>query len=300
MGVETGIAWTDSTFNPWWGCVKVSEACRDCYAEKWALRTGQKLWGPTARRRFFGEKHWTEPRKWDRAAAAEGKPWRVFCSSMADVFEELPEGHPDREAMAIARTRLWHLIAETPHLTWLLLTKRPENIARCYPWGRSSDGRMMLSTPANVWVGTTVESMETAAIRVPLLLEVPAVVRFLSVEPMLEELDFNATGIWHPSVHDIYLEGIDWVICGGESGGRARPFDLAWARSLRDQCKSAGVAFFMKQLGDNPVQQVARFSIDRGTVSRQLTYVAKAHHGADPAEWPEDLRRQEFPKARVA
>lgn len=302
MGAETAISWTDSTFNTHWGCTKISEACRDCYAEKWALRTGKKLWGPTAPRRFFGDKHWREPLKWNRAAAAAGKPWRVFCSSMADVFEELPEGHPDRDAMAAARTRLWRLIEATPALTWLLLTKRPENIVNLGPaawWAPPG------TPPANVWLGTTVENQETAALRLSHLLSVPAVVHFVSAEPLLERIDLRpylhcskcgGTGIHEEdhgngAVEQLGCPGcmggsehfLKWVIVGGESGGKARPFELGWARSLRDQCAEAKVAFLMKQLGDNP-----------------FPATKAGHHGADVALFPADLRIQQFPIARSA
>jgi hypothetical protein len=106
MGKDSKIAWTHNTFNPWWGCVRVSEACRNCYAETWAKRTGFKVWGPTGARRFFGDKHWNQPMKWNRDAEKEGVRTRVFCASMCDVFEELPEGHPDAEKMDGARARL--------------------------------------------------------------------------------------------------------------------------------------------------------------------------------------------------
>jgi len=278
MGIETAISWARSTFNSHWGCTKVSEACRDCYALAWAKRTGWDVWGPTKPRRFFGESHWNEPRKWERAAAAEqaaaakaGKPpppWRVFCSSMADVFEELPEGHPDIGAMDAARLKLWGLIEQTPHLTWMLLTKRPENLARLYPHIRPRP---------NVWLGTTVEDRESLS-RLEHLCAVPAAVRFVSFEPLLEHLGA------------VDLRGISWAICGGESGGSARPFDLAWARDLRDQCAKAGVAFFMKQLGAKP----------QGLFADGETFVPHKAPNADPAFWPADLTMQEFPIARAA
>lgn len=121
MGKNSRIEWTDHTFNPWWGCTKVSEACKNCYAEAWSKRVGQQVWGPQAERRFFGERHWLEPLKWNADAAAHGKRLRVFCASMADVFE-------DRRSLDPWRSKLWELIEATPQLDWLLLTKRPEHV----------------------------------------------------------------------------------------------------------------------------------------------------------------------------
>jgi hypothetical protein len=125
MGKETGIAWTDATFNPWWGCQRVSPGCEHCYAEAQAKRYGHAVWGPesTTARRFFGDKHWNEPRKWNADARAKFEVRRVFCASMADVFE-------DNRDLDGWRDRLWDLIEATPSLNWQLLTKRPENIAR--------------------------------------------------------------------------------------------------------------------------------------------------------------------------
>src|SRR5271166_5607806 len=149
MGKNSKIEWTDHTFNPWWGCTKVSEACKNCYAEAWSKRVGQKVWGPTANRRFFGEKHWLEPVKWNADTQA-GRRRRVFCASMADVFEDRRELDPWRQ-------KLWDLIEVTPRLDWLLLTKRPELVATLARWGDD--------WPPNVWLGTTVEDQESADFR---------------------------------------------------------------------------------------------------------------------------------------
>jgi protein gp37 len=253
------IEWTDHTFNPWWGCEKVSPACAHCYAEAWARRTGFDIWGPDKPRRFFGPSHWNEPYAWDRAAKKEGVKRRVFCASMADVFEDY-QG-PDREKLLVARETLQLLILNTPNLIWLLLTKRPENILGMLhrefvgPW------------PANAWLGTTVENQEQADKRIPELLKVPAKVRFLSCEPLLGPVDLgHATPCGYycqqPTAedegrhidHQFFVPGIRggicWVICGGESGPGARPMHPNWARSLRDQCQAASVPFFFKQWGD--------------------------------------------------
>src|SRR5262249_16578930 len=161
------------TFNPWWGCIKVSAACDNCYAELWAKRMGHQLWGRDSSRRFFGETHWREPLVWNQEAQEAGRRERVFCASMADVFERRGELNNER-------LKLWTLIENTPNLDWLLLTKRPQNIHKIVPWGRD--------WPANVWVGTTVENQAEAEKRLPALLKTPAAVRFLSCEPLLGPL----------------------------------------------------------------------------------------------------------------
>ena len=146
MGKNSSIEWTDHTFNPWWGCVRVSPGCQNCYAETWAKRVGADVWGAGADRRFFGEKHWQEPVKWNRTASESSPRKRVFCASMADVFEL-------RTDLDTARQQLWKLIIETSNLDWLLLTKRPENIRSMAPW---------TVWPDNVWIGTTVEDQPRA------------------------------------------------------------------------------------------------------------------------------------------
>lgn len=218
MGAETAIAWTDHTFNPWWGCVNVSPGCDHCYAETFARRVGHDVWGKDGDRRFFGEKHWNEPRRWTG---------RVFCASMADVFES-------NDALTAERHRLWDLIEETPHLTWQLLTKRPEQIKRLVPpsWRRE--------WPAHVWIGVTAEDEDRFWLRVPRLVNAApdAAVRFVSAEPLLGAYDMAEMAL-----------SIDWLICGGESGPKHRPLNLDHARGLRDQCHSSAVPFFFKQVG---------------------------------------------------
>ncbi len=162
----------------------------------------------------------------NKAAAKKKVRARVFCASMADVFED----HAD---VVEARKRLWGVIAETPWLNWQLLTKRPENIARFVPWGDSP--------PDNVWLGTTVENQECADERIPLLLQNKAVVRFLSCEPLLGLIGLKA---W------LGKDKVNWLITGGETGRGARPMPTEWVRHLRDQCASAGVPHFFKQQGD--------------------------------------------------
>lgn len=214
---DSKIEWTDHTFNPWWGCVKVSPGCAHCYAETFSKRTGNAVWGEESPRRFFGDKHWNEPRKWNAAAEAEGQRKRVFCASMADVFE-------DRADLVPHRARLCALIGETPWLDWLLLTKRPQNISRLMP-----------ALPVNVWIGTSAEDQQRWDERLPILMATLATVRFVSAEPLLGPITMNGM---RP----------DWLIVGGESGGKARPMARAWVESLRDQCDER-TAFFFKQWG---------------------------------------------------
>lgn len=224
MGQNSKIEWTTHTFNPWWGCVIVSPACKHCYAKAWAKRVGQDVWGIQAPRRLFGDRHWAEPLKWDAAAAATGTRARVFCASMADVFE-------DRRDLDEPRARLWALVEATPNLDWLLLTKRPECVQALAPWKDE--------WPHNVWLGTTVEDQEYAEKRLPHLTAIPAVVRFISAEPLLGPIDI-----------DRWADRLDWVITGGESGPKARPTSPSWFVDVMNQCKAAGIAFHFKQWGD--------------------------------------------------
>ena len=224
MAKNSHIEWTHHTFNPWWGCVNVSPACKHCYAESLAKRFGHNVWGAESDRRLLSDTNWAQPLKWNAVAQAAGQRARVFCASMADVFE-------DRRDLDSERLRLWALIEATPWLDWLLLTKRPEAVGRLAPW---SD-----IWPNNVWLGTTVEDQRRAVERLPILTAIPAAVRFISAEPLLGKLDLAP-----------WLGGLDWVIAGGESGGKARPTNPAWFKALNKQCQEANVAFHFKQWGD--------------------------------------------------
>lgn len=209
------------SFNPWWGCTRVSPACDDCYADTWARRLGLALWD-NGQYRLFGPKHWAEPLKWNRRAAKEGRRPRVFCASMADVF--------DKDAPSSERQRLWELIEATHHLDWLLLTKRVGNVMRMVPphWHERF--------PPNVWMGISVVTSLEVARDVPKLQAISAYVRFLSMEPLLEDVPMNGR-----------LDGIHWVIVGGESGRRARPMREEWAKAIQIDCVKAGIPFFFKQ-----------------------------------------------------
>jgi protein gp37 len=292
MGEFTGISWCDHTFNAWWGCSRVSPACRFCYAETWASRWGHELWHRNGPRRLTSESNWKTPARWNRDALAEGVRRRVFCASMSDVFED----HPD---VIEARARLWGVIEATPALDWLLLTKRIENVAGMVPWGDT--------WPGNAWIGTSVENRRFAGQRIPELLKLRgASVRFLSCEPLLGSLDLTESladawtcpscgfrnGHWtgsakcfrcHTRTWPPPYSRVDWVIAGGESGPRARPSDPDWFRALRDQCREAGVPFHLKQAG-------APLAREWGCTDRT---------GRDPGEWPEAFP-QDFPQVAGA
>ena len=221
MSEKTLIAWTDHTFNPWMGCVKVSAGCTNCYAERLTRdRMGLSLWGPNGKRQVTKEP-WKNVRRWNKAAARDGVRRRLFCASLCDVFEDHPTANQTRPA-------LWDLIRECKSLDWQLLTKRPERIAENLPSDWGSEGW------PHVWLGTSIEDMRVAD-RADDLRDLPAVVRFISYEPAIGPLD------------DLSLEGIDWVIYGGESGPGYRQEDKNWARVMHRKCAAAGAAFFHKQ-----------------------------------------------------
>jgi protein gp37 len=252
MGENSKIEWTTHTFNPWWGCARVSPACENCYAETFAtVRQKMTLWGTKAPRRFFGDKHWNEPLKWDRVAKAEGVRARVFCASMADVCE-------DREDLVVHKRRLASLVDATPNLDWLFLTKRPENfgstLALMWP--------ARTTWPFNVWLGTTVENQKYADLRIPSIARygASAVVRFLSMEPLLGPVDLSS-----------YLGVVDWVILGGESGSEARGTTPDWFRKLRDQADAAGIPVNFKQWGEyGPVAGGGLIKLGKKSAGRLL------------------------------
>jgi len=227
MGKTTEIPWCHSTFNPWHGCSKVSPGCAHCYAEALSNRFGNDVWGPSAKRRFMSASYWGEPIKWNAQARARKARKRIFCASMSDVFE-------DRSDLSDERARLFRLIEATPNLDWLLLTKRPQNVAKLLP---------IEALPGNVWLGVSAENQKYWNERVPMLLSVRATVHFVSAEPLLAPLDI----LGHSGEH---LP--DWIIVGGESGPSFRPMAVEWARSIRDQSLDQDIVFFLKQLGGYP------------------------------------------------
>jgi len=291
MGI-TKIEWTATinadgtvrpgyTFNPWVGCTKVSGACDFCYAEGWAKRTGNAdLW--QGERRRTSDANWRKPLKWDAEAARLGVRHRVFCASLADVF--------DNQVPREWRADLWLLIKSTPHLDWLLLTKRPQNIAKMLPdvWGTGWP---------NVWLGTTAENQAEADRRIPHLLAAPAAVRFISAEPLLGPIDLTTIWLRRDGERPTELSHrlgdyvrpltgnfrdsprLGWIIVGGESGRGARPMHPDWARAIRDQCAAAGVPFFFKQWGawgpadsGTPIQPDGR----PASASMDFPYVCRA------------------------
>jgi protein gp37 len=261
MSERTGISWTHHTFNPWWGCLRVSPGCENCYAETLSRRYGKDLWGPLAPREPRSEAYWREPLRWAAKASEAGQRRRVFCASMGDVFERR-----DGDVGAFLdhqRARLWDLIRCTPELDWLLLTKRPENFQDMLPLShlhvRDARGLPGYAGPwQNLWLGVTAEDQERADRRIPLLLDAPAIVRFVSAEPLLGPLDLRRIGAWRgellsaleEQVGHVERPRVDWVIVGGESGAGARPMSPRWAEDLRDQAKAAGVAYHFKQWGE--------------------------------------------------
>lgn len=232
MGEKTEIAWTDSTFNPWIGCQKVSAGCDNCYAETLMDKRYHRVqWGPHGERRRTSASNWRNPVLWNNRApefqAKHGRRQRVFCSSLADVF--------DNAVPQEWRTDLFDLIRATPNLDWLLLTKRPENAARMIV---NSVGYLAGWPWRHVWLGVTTEDQAAYDRRWPILRDISAAVRFISYEPAIGPLELHADDGRHP----------DWIICGGESGPGYRDMPEKWASDLRAECGVARVPFFMKQM----------------------------------------------------
>lgn len=318
MAENSAIEWTDHTFNPWIGCAKVSAGCKHCYAETlMETRYGRVKWGVNGTRVRTSPPNWKKPVRWNRDAEQAGTPAKVFCASLADVFEDRPEIEP-------WRADLFDLIEATPWLRWQLLTKRPENVVRMLPdrW----DGVL----PSNVWIGTSVEDQAAADERIPHLLQIPSAVRFLSCEPLLGEVqlrqnwrdflegwDTEAVPGWdgEPEPAQVQTERVHWVIIGGESGPGARPCDVAWIRDLVRQCREAGVATFVKQLGAVVQTRNDDGFDDDGCEGGWPSYPEledlpgypgwqgdpvrvqlRSSKGGDWSEWPADLRVREFPE----
>lgn len=237
MGKETAISWTDHTFNPWWGCTKVSPGCDGCYAEAFDKRVGGEHWGRGAPRRTFGEGHWAEPLKWNRIAEAAGVPAKVFCASMADVMDD--------EAPGGARERLWALIDATPWLIWQLLTKRPHRFERNTPERGFKHGNVILMATVEMqeFYAPRVKALNAARLALDARTDLyggnggPAKIG-ISYEPALGPL----------SIRDYPGLRPHWLIFGGETGSNPRPMQLEWAANIKRECEEFGVAFFMKQM----------------------------------------------------
>ncbi len=333
------IQWTDRTWNPVRGCSRVSEGCRNCYAERIAARfsgPGQAFEGfatdqsiiPGSRRGGV-DGRWTGkvalvPEKLDEPLHWR-KPARVFVNSMSDLFhEKLDDEDIDLVFAAMAQAP-WHtfqILTKRPKRMLAYFTTRDSHLAmtRCFRNFKKYDKPVGPWPLPNVWLGVSVEDQATADERIPLLLQTPAAVRFVSYEPALGSVDFTAHlptpcfcgdfkrnhaggygacgmpddlshGFEECKTYRPRHDGIDWVIYGGESGPGARPNDVAWARATRDACKSAGVAFFCKQLGARP------WTTDADDIrATPEPFVLPDRKGGDPEEWSHDLRVREFPR----
>ena len=280
MSEQTAIEWCDSTFNPWIGCAKIGPGCDHCYAEHLMdTRMHKVKWGAGNPRVRTSAGNWQKPLQWDRQHdaffATHGRRQRVFCASLADVF--------DNEVSVEWRRDLFGLIELTPNLDWLLLTKRIGNVFRLVSEARTHD---WLAGRRNVWLGITVVNQEEADRDIPKLLATPGHVRFLSIEPILgpinltnvappfvEGRDWHGIDVLTPHNHSL-RPGIDWVICGGESGIFARPTHPDWVRSLRGQCAATGVPFLFKQWGDwRPPQKGEAFDTTMGRAQRVPAFI---------------------------
>jgi protein gp37 len=298
MSANSKIEWTDHTHNPWIGCTKVSPACDHCYA---AVSTPARAlhveWGAGQPRHRTSESNWQQPLRWnanhDKFFAEHGRRQRVFCASLADVF--------DKEVPVQWRIELMRLIVDTPNLDWLLLTKRIGNAAEMLETAfravhHQREGWADNVLP-NVWIGATICNQEEADRDIPKLLQVPAAVRFLSMEPLLGPVSLRWLAAWpenapttaqNPYNNGVtnHLDGLrrlNWIIVGGESGHQARPMVLGWAKDIVRQCQSAGVAVHVKQLGACPT--------NREGEPHQIS----DRKGAIMTEWPEILRIREYP-----
>ena len=234
-----GVAYKGYTFNPWWGCTKVAPGCKHCYAERDSKRFEWDVFGPTKERRFMSESYWRKPLSWDDNAWRCGYRLRVFCASMADVFEHYVG--PNREYVVEERLRLWDVIEKTEWLDWLILTKRPEHVLEMVP----KKWRDIL--PPNIVIGTSAGTQKRLEQVVTELFDIRAHTYMLSLEPLLEPLN-----VWR--VLMLAKEaGIQTsrvaVVVGGESGRRARPMNPFWVQAILDSCQSTGTPFFFKQWG---------------------------------------------------
>lgn len=284
MAENSKIEWTHHTFNPWTLSGRNPKALG--------------VWGPKGTRVIAAESYWQQPIKWNALATARGERHRVFCASLADIFEG-PETMPKEcwKPVSLARERTLKIIEATPSLDWLLLTKRPENVTL---WGPTMMEWCQNKFPPNVWIGTSCEDQANADERIPHLLKCPAAVRFLSCEPLIGPIDLNAIRHGHypddpeATIHAFHgcdgEGGIDWVIIGGESGGQARPMSLAWASRIVDDCRGSGVPVFVKQLGKVPM------GCDP---DGEAPWPVSDSHGKNINEFPEELRIREFPEGTL-
>ena len=309
MGQSTTIAWTDATWNPLRGCTEISPGCAHCYAAAIAARfsgPGKPFEG-LAYRDANGKAHWTgkiatapeklrEPLTWR-------KPRMVFVNSMSDLFhEDVPEeyiaavfgimGIASQHTFQVLTKRAARMADVLSRLTW---DQCLSALSTTYPYGLTAAGAAPPWPLPNVWLGTSVENQKCADERIPHLLRTPARVRFLSCEPLLEYVEIGWAMPCEVNAQPphflagCYERGIDWVIVGGESGPGARPCNIAWIRSIVRQCRAAGVACFVKQVGALPC-------VDQHSDKGAFYALLKDPKGGNPEEWPEDLRVREWPK----
>jgi protein gp37 len=342
MSAKTSIEWTDRTWNPTRGCTRVSEGCRNCYAERFAARMstqwgrGFARWTPSTAKTAAGaivrvksEPRWTgkvalvpealdQPLRWR-------KPQRVFVNSMSDLFHE---SLANEDIVQVFHAMYGEASASpSPKHTYQILTKRPARMLDWFRWlaaygeqGGDDPTILALSVYARfqgphprVWLGVSVEDQATADERIPLLLQTPAAVRFVSYEPALGPVDFRCLAPFD----DFHTDALDtpdptrrlnWLIVGGESGPDARDFYLAWARSAIAQCKPAGISVFIKQVGARPIERCPECYGSGASIPANTSGTCpeccgdgvvmlrlRDRKGGDPAEWPEDLRVREFP-----
>ena len=312
MGENSKIEWCDHTFNPWLGCTKISSGCKHCYAETLMDKRWRRVeWGPTGERKRTSQANWRKPLMWNKQAAADGRRDKIFCASLADVFEH----KPDQPELDEWRADLFSLIINTPHLDWLLLTKRPELVnATVERVTGFSEAATWFHAAKNAWVGTSVENQKAANKRIPHLLLIPATVLYLSLEPLLGPVDLtrvkydgvvtidslNGLAGW-PTPHQEFdkAKPVNLAIIGGESGPNARLMNIHWATDIVEQCQAAGVKVFVKQLGSNPAKRILEPLkvgnwLDKKPIVTPLKL--KDSKGGDWDEWPEELRVREMPE----
>lgn len=352
MGANSKIEWTDHTWNPWSGCSKVHEGCQFCYAEvNYSVKIRGIKWGPNGTRVRASDSMWKEPLKWNAAAEKAGVRARVFCASLADVFEDwqgfiLAHGgqvilqcdnclNPDDKfyrqsvppfdrtkkyyehvcgehlrplTMDDLRRDLFKLIDATPHLDWQLLTKRPENIRRMMEKSAVNFAETASWYRNNLWLGTSVSLQEHADKQIPELLKCRdlAPVLFVSAEPLLGPINLWSDANYRLPNGGIgsafgWGDGINWVIVGGESGHKAREFDIGWAYSLANQCRAANTSLFMKQLGAKPYRMDYFGDPDVPGCTQHFANELglRDKKGGDWSEWPEDLRIRQFPMVKA-
>lgn len=352
MAENTKIQWCHHTFNHIRGCTKVAAGCANCYADALSKRNPGTLgvWGDHGTRVLASPSQWKLPLKWNREAEQAGERRRVFCASLADVFEDWTgrirnaKGLPLRKSITSKeyipdqslygpesggvtlndiRRDLFALIDATPHLDWLLLTKRPENVRRMWPhnWRISGLGGYAETVRKNVWLGTSIATQADADKNIPELLKCRDLspVLFVSAEPLVGAVRLDRIDVNRDAPHYDCLLGrdelgmvrgghkVDWLIVGGESGSHARPCDVAWIRSLKDQAQAAGVPVFVKQLGANILDRDStsasgfpdRMCWPEGFRQDVQRIILRDPKGGDPAEWPADLRVQEYPHPAI-